>query len=149
LTGLPNVHQLEQFVQTKGARKAPFSILFIDIVGLKQLNTRYGRAFGDDTMRHVVRHATEGLRVADILFRYSSDEFVALLIDTDTDAATAIGERIETAIRGNAVVLGSDQSLVIDVEVAAAAFPADGDSLDVLINAARSKGVASRRSKTR
>ena len=30
-------------------------------------------------MRHVVRHATAGLRPADILFRYESDELVALL----------------------------------------------------------------------
>ena len=82
LTGLPGLEQLEQVVDAAGverlAHSSQFTLLFIDVVGLKQINDAHGRNAGDEVLRHVARHTTAGLRVADILFRYGSDEFVAL-----------------------------------------------------------------------
>jgi diguanylate cyclase (GGDEF)-like protein len=141
LTGLPNLQQLEQFIDTKGGdrvqtQKSAFTLLFIDVNGLKEINIRYGRTAGDNVLRHVVKHSTAGLRVADILFRCGSDELVALLNDTTVDAARSIGEGIQQAIRTTPVPQGDAISLHVEVTVNMASYPTDGDSLPALIEAA-------------
>jgi len=141
LTGLPNLQQLEQFVDVRGVRSSDdelaFTLLFIDIVSLKEINNRHGRSVGDDALRHVVHYATAGLRIADILFRYGSDELVALLNDTHVDSARLIGERIRETIRTTPLSLASPSALFVDVVVIPVSCPSDGDSVHALIRTAR------------
>jgi diguanylate cyclase (GGDEF)-like protein/putative nucleotidyltransferase with HDIG domain len=141
LTGLPNLQQLEQFVDPKGGhplvQHSAFTLLFVDVVGLKGINLLHGRTIGDKVLRHVVRHTTAGLRLADILFRYGSDELVALLNDTTSDSAKAMCGRIREAIRATPLSIGADASLNVDVTVTEVSCPADGQSLQALIETAR------------
>jgi diguanylate cyclase (GGDEF)-like protein len=111
-------------------------LLFIDVVGLKQINIAHGRDAGDEVLRYVVRHATAGLRVADILFRDDSDEFVALLNDTNADMGKVVAHRIRENIRTNALVSTSHRSILVDVSVTAVSAPDDGRSLPLLMAAA-------------
>ena len=142
LTGLPNRVQLEQFVDATGierfVQKPEFALLLIDVVGLKQINVLHGRAVGDEVLHHVVRHSTAGLRLADILFRYGSDEFIALLNETNFEAARIVARRIRDGIRSNPLVMRSHHSINIDVSVTeVAALRSGGASLAALIDAAR------------
>jgi diguanylate cyclase (GGDEF)-like protein len=137
LTGLPNLAQLEQFVGTEGMPRISFTLLLIDVAELKQLNERYGRTVADNTLRHVVRHATAGLRVADILFRCDNDEFVAFLNDTDSEGAIQMGERIRAQILGHPLTVDAEQTIRVDVRVTAVSAPADGSSLTTLLEVAR------------
>ncbi len=143
LTGLPNLEQLAQFVGARGggalSQRAAFTLLFIDVVGLKHINTLHGRTVGDGVLRHVVRHTTAGLRVADILFRYGSDEFVALLNNTTSDLAILMGEQIRYAIRTTTFSSGELSSIQVDVEAIAVSCPEDGESIPALIEVARSR----------
>jgi diguanylate cyclase (GGDEF)-like protein len=143
LTGLPARMQLEQFVDATGiehlVQKSTFALLFIDVVGLKQINTLHGRAVGDAVLRHVVRHSTAGLRLADILFRYGSGELVALLNDTDAEAARFVARRIRDGIRNNPLVMPTHRSINIDVSVTEVTSPNDGASLAALVDAARQR----------
>jgi diguanylate cyclase (GGDEF)-like protein/putative nucleotidyltransferase with HDIG domain len=143
LTGLPSLKQLEQFINAACGRpsiqRSAFTLLFIDIVGLEQMNVAHGRNVGDEVLRHVVRHATAELRVADILFRYGSDEFVALLNDTNSESAKIVGDRISEGIRNNPLFLPADGSIPIDVLVTTVSSPRDGDSLATLIEAAHAR----------
>ena len=140
LTGLPGLEQLAQFVDATGverlAHSSQFTLLFIDIVGLKQINDSHGRGAGDEVLRHVARHTTAGLRVADILFRYRSDEFVALLDDTNAETGLAVARRIRENIAANPLVALTDRSILIDVSVTTVSAPDDGASLAHLIAAA-------------
>ena len=142
LTGLPNLRQLEQLVDSTGAthliQGSAFTLLFIDVVDLKRINMAYGRAIGDAVLVHVVRLATAGLRLADILFRYGSDEFVALLNDTSSEVAALIGVRIREAVRVTPF-RHSDDSIPLDITAIAVTSPFDGDSLPVLIKRARAE----------
>src|SRR5438034_2017252 len=95
LTGLPNFKQLEDVVDPHGTGNIGHaSLLLIEIVGLKQVNVVNGRFAGDEVVRHVVHQTRAGLRVADILFRSGSDEFIALLSDADHNTATTVAARI-------------------------------------------------------
>lgn len=142
LTGLPSLKQLEQFVDATGVKhlvqKSAFTLLFVDVVGLKQINTIHGRTVGDDALLHVVRHATAGLRLADILFRYGSDEFVALLNDTNSESAKLVAGRIREGIRTNPLTVRG-QSIRVDVSVTAVSSPSDGETLPALVETARSR----------
>jgi len=141
LTGLPNLRQLEQLLDSTGldrlTRDSGFILLFIDVVGLKQINLAHGRNVGDDVLRHVVKNARSCLRVADILFRYDSDEFVALLNDTDTPTAEAIAHRILDDIRKDRFPLLNGGTLTIEATVTSVCAPRDGESLHDLMAAAR------------
>jgi diguanylate cyclase (GGDEF)-like protein/putative nucleotidyltransferase with HDIG domain len=145
LTGLPSLKQLEQFVDTAGVQHLTqdpaFTLLFVDVVGLKQINEMHGRIVGDEVLRHVVRNATMGLRVADILFRYGSDEFVALLNDTSPDVARTVAERVTKSVRDSPLPLSATANLQIDVSVTEVSSPRDGVSLSGLIDSARSRSL--------
>ncbi|MCU1384239.1 MAG: hypothetical protein JWL71_2936 [Acidobacteria bacterium] len=141
LTGLPNLKQLEQLVDAT-IRPSPvevFTLLFIDVVGLKQINVAHGRMAGDDALLHVVNHVAAGLRLADILFRYDGDEFVALLNGTGADSARAIGEQIRKTVRSSPLSHGGTNSIELDVSVTAVSCPVDGASLPSLIAVAHAR----------
>ena len=143
LTGLPGRMQLEQFVDATGiehlVQKSAFALLFVSIVGLKQINALHGRAVGDEVLRHVVRHSAAGLRLADILFRYSSDELVALLNNTNGEAARIVARRIRDGIRNNPLVTRTDRSIKIEVSITEVTSPNDGASLAALVDTARKR----------
>jgi len=140
LTGLPNLTQLEHLVDSAGVGSvARASLVLIDVVGLKQINLLHGRTVGDDVLRHVVRQRRAGLRVADILFRYGSDEFVALLNDTDHEAAGTLASRIGNNIREQPFSLSDGTGITIDATVTCVCAPSDGNSLQDLMTAARSR----------
>jgi diguanylate cyclase (GGDEF)-like protein/putative nucleotidyltransferase with HDIG domain len=142
LTGLPNLAELEHLVEATGAKypatHSSFSLLYIDVIGLEGINSLHGRAVGDDTLLHVVRQAMTGLRFADTLFRGGSDEFVALLNDTDAASALQVGNRIRQAVRSSPLLRG-DTSIQVDVLTIPIPFPSDWDSFPVIIEAARAR----------
>jgi diguanylate cyclase (GGDEF)-like protein/putative nucleotidyltransferase with HDIG domain len=147
VTGLPSVKQLEQFVDTSGIGRlsadTELTLLFIDIDGLKRINADYGRGVGDEVLRHVAKHATAGLRVADILFRYGSDEFIALLNETSAETGAAVAHRIRENIRTNSLTGGLGRHVKVDVAVTAVSAPHEGTDLTNLISTARRKASSS------
>src|SRR5262249_10203558 len=57
--------------------------LWIDIVGLKHINEKFGHAAGNAVLLHVARCVKSELNSGDLLFRYKSDEFIAILKSVD------------------------------------------------------------------
>ena len=129
MTGLPSLQQLERLVDSAASGKAALSsrltLLVVDIVHLKDVNVRYGRAVGDEALRHVVKYARGSLRVADILFRCADDEFVALLNDADLETANAIASRIRENISVNPFDAG-DETIPLSVRVIALSAAGEG-----------------------
>src|SRR5262249_31472866 len=111
LTGLPPVEQLEKVlqsaVQVEATENGRHALLFVEGAERKANNLKHGRGVGDEVLRHVVRHARAGLRVADILFRNTGDDFVAFLSATDGETAERVAERIRERITKNPVSVGA------------------------------------------
>jgi diguanylate cyclase (GGDEF)-like protein len=145
LTGLPHVEQLEKLIhsatETDSVENSRHALLFIDVSDLKEINVEHGRAAGDEVLRHVVRHARAGLRVADILFRHTGDDFVAFLSVTDGDTAELVAERIRNRISQHPVGLGSGESLKVQAIVTAVSSPRDGLSLKDLLSVAQQRSA--------
>ena len=145
LTGLPNLSQLTQLVDTEAQHRSPapgLTLLFIDVADLKQINTLHGRNAGDEVLGHVVRQARSGLRAADILTRSDSDEFVAVLHATDMETATTIASRVRRNIHEHPLTIRGGLTLTVDTTVTCVSAPQDGDSLRALTAAARVRIVA-------
>lgn len=143
ITGLPDLRQMQHVVSPPtdaGVRQT--SILFIDVVALKRINESYGRAIGDEALRHVARHARAGLRVADILFRCASDEFAALLNNTDPATAQSIARGVKGSIECTPFMLRDGTTVQIPVTLTCVSAPDDGRSLADLIAAARLRSQA-------
>jgi diguanylate cyclase (GGDEF)-like protein len=146
LTGLPSLTQLEQLLASSSESAAPdLTLLFLDIIGLKEIIARYGHDIGDEVIRHVVRHTRGALRVADILFRYDSDEFVAMLNNTDAATAALIATRIESDIREHGLPIASGTVLNVETIATCVSAPNDGSCLRELVNVAQTRQGVHRR----
>jgi diguanylate cyclase (GGDEF)-like protein len=76
----------------------PLSLLVIDVNSFKQINDVLGHRVGDDVLRLVADAMRRNVRTYDIPVRYGGDEFAVILPNTDTLAASRVGERIVTAV---------------------------------------------------
>jgi diguanylate cyclase (GGDEF)-like protein len=143
LTGLPNLRQLDKLIESASANGLTIgketTLLFIDVVGFTELNRLYGRQAGDDALKHVVRLTKTSLRVADILFRYGGDEFVALLNKTDSSTAAAIADSIRRTVIDHMLLLRQGEVVQVAVDAVCVSSPADGATLRELVISARNR----------
>jgi len=120
--GLTGVHnrrvledQLERAIRRAERTGGPFTVLMIDVDGLKRVNDRTGHASGDDVLRGVARVASEVIRGYDLVARVGGDEFVVLLHDAGPDQARATAERIraraESAFEASGISRGTTVSI--------------------------------------
>ena len=140
LTGLPVFEQLEHLIQSTGDYRTPHTsdaLLLIEVEDLTQINRDHGRAVGDEVLRHVARSARGGLRVADILFRTSGDDFVAFLGAADRDTAEVVATRIRERINENTVVLAAERRLAVRVTVTTIISPSQGAQFRELLATAK------------
>jgi GGDEF domain-containing protein len=104
--------------KARRAQKSSFTRLSIDVVGLKQAQIDIFRpmaeASGTTCYATFVRHAKAGLRLADTLFRYVSDEFVALLNDTNSASAKPMGNLIREVVLANTLSRDGNGSTQVD-----------------------------------
>jgi diguanylate cyclase (GGDEF)-like protein/putative nucleotidyltransferase with HDIG domain len=139
VTGLPTMDRLRQLIGAENDRSVQaenVSILFIDVDGLKAINQEMGRKTGDEVLARIVESTRRMLRGADLLFRFGSDEFVALLTETDSQTASSIGKAISAAVQQITFDRGAAQTTV-SVSVGIATAPSDGRSLEQLVTIAR------------
>lgn len=79
-------------------RNLPFSVIYLDVNGLKLVNDSLGHEMGDRLIISVANAIKGMLRSDDIVGRIGGDEFLVLLPKTDIENTKNIAERIETAI---------------------------------------------------
>ena len=85
-----------------GARRhgRPMAVAMIDLDGFKAINDAHGHAVGDEALVAAAEALGRALRAEDVLGRIGGEEFLALLPDTDDDAAARTGERPARGRRG-------------------------------------------------
>jgi diguanylate cyclase (GGDEF)-like protein len=102
LTSLPNRRALSEhlarFVADAARTGLPFSVIAIDIDGLKKVNDTFGHDAGDQLLRNFAKAIHEAIRGSDVGLRVGGDEFLILLPRTTEVFAKRVAERlIETA----------------------------------------------------
>ena len=100
LTGLHNRRFFEeQAARLDATGQSPFSILVVDVDGLKDINDAKGHAAGDSLLQHVGAVLKEALRSTDVAARIGGDEFAVIMPNTDAASAEAARQRVESILR--------------------------------------------------
>jgi len=92
--------RLDQEVSRSSRSSAPLSLLLMALDDAQSVISKHGAAVHDELMRQMADVLRSTLRVSDELFRYRSDEFAAILPDTELGTAYLAAERCREEIRG-------------------------------------------------
>jgi diguanylate cyclase (GGDEF)-like protein len=103
LTGLGNVRLLEERLSVEASRieryGLAFTVLLVDLDGLKAINDRHGHLVGSRVIQEVGQAIAQEARETDIAARYGGDEFVVLMPHTTLRQGAKLAERIHWRIR--------------------------------------------------
>jgi diguanylate cyclase (GGDEF)-like protein len=139
LTGLYNRGQLntmlEQEIQRTRRSDRTFSLLMVDLDGLKGVNDQLGHHRGDQVLRSLGGIIQRSIRTVDTAARYGGDEFLVLLPETDTTGALVVAEKIRAGAEALSVTLGRDD-LSASVSIGLVSYPHDGQGMEELLIAA-------------
>ncbi len=114
-----------------------FTVLFLDLDRLKEINDTHGHEAGNEVLRAVAAEVRRAVRASDLAARYGGDEFVAVLTRTDTLGARRVAEALRGGIEGVGRRLGFGSDTVT-VSIGIATFdPADPPMGDIVVNADR------------
>jgi diguanylate cyclase (GGDEF)-like protein/PAS domain S-box-containing protein len=98
LTGLANHRRLFDALHAEICRskrtKREFSLVLLDLDGLKKINDRYGHLAGDRALCRLAHILADCSRSVDTAARQGGDEFALVLPETGIAAATLVAHRI-------------------------------------------------------
>ncbi|MGL4506007.1 MAG: membrane-associated sensor domain-containing protein [Aeromonas sobria] len=103
LTGVANRRhfniELERALAHSQENGAPLSLILIDVDYFKRFNDHYGHQVGDMCLKEVAQALKRSVRTpSDLVARYGGEEFVLLLPNTDSEAATAVAQRLQDGL---------------------------------------------------
>ncbi len=112
------------------------AVLCIDIDNFRKVNALYGHQAGDMVLEDLGTIMGNAVRACDVLGRFSDDEFLAILPETDRREATVVAGRIREGIEDYSLQLAEGQIDFVRVSIGVAAYPVNGDSMENVITAA-------------
>lgn len=89
---------LEETIRNAYENDVPFSIVFMDIDGLKNVNDHFGHKMGDQLIEDAVRIVKNTGIKSKIVVRLGGDEFLVILKHSDKIAAELYEEQLKRAI---------------------------------------------------
>ena len=99
LTGLGNHRSFHEDLERELARRArsgsPFSIVMLDLDGLKQINDTLGHQAGDERLRALADCLRASMRATDSAYRIGGDELIVLLPDERAWGAFTFAQRLQ------------------------------------------------------
>ncbi len=129
LTGLYNYRYMQVALNQESRRSQryglKFSLIFLDLDRFKGINDRHGHLAGSAALSEVARLLRNCVREVDTLFRFGGDEFAALLVETDSDAARVVAERIRKSIADHQFLQDREQACHLTATAGFATFPSD------------------------
>lgn len=136
LTGLPNRNllkdRLEHYISLFSRNRGFLGILSLDIDNFNMINDTLGHAAGDQILIDFSHRLQDVIRKSDTLAKLSGDEFIVLPGDiTTSEDAAVLAEKILSSMTAPFKI--ANQELFISVSIGIAAYPSDGDTVDLLL----------------
>ena len=134
LTGLANyrhlIDVLEAEIERSGRTGREFSVLLLDLDGLKSVNDRFGHLVGSQALRRLAEVLRVHSRAVDTPARYGGDEFALVMPETGAHAARFVASRIRERLAKQV------EQPNITVSVGVAIYPSSGMTAERLLMAA-------------
>ena len=146
LTGLANHGRLFEMLHAEISRskrtEREFSLLLLDLDGLKEINDRFGHLTGDRALCRLAQILADCSRSVDTAARQGGDEFALVLPETSSASATLVAGRI-------CDLLAKDtEEPALSVSVGVASYPKNAATIGALLYAADGALYAMKHSKT-
>ena len=113
-----------------------FSVLFMDIDFFKRVNDTHGHLVGSRVLQEVGAVLRSCVRDSDTVARYGGDEFVVLLVETNSEEAMFVAERMRKAIESEHLVQSMGLDVRLTISIGIAAFPEHATTKQHLLNLA-------------
>jgi diguanylate cyclase (GGDEF)-like protein len=134
LTGLANYRRLIAVIESELERsrrsQRPFSIVLMDMDGLKTINDQNGHLVGSRSLVRLAKILRSHSRAIDTAARYGGDEFALVLPEAPKDIASRVASRIRERLAAE------PEQPALSVSAGIAAYPEDGDTPEKLLGAA-------------
>src|SRR5260370_20527908 len=105
LTGLANYREfmdrLEREVHRAERSNHSFTLLLLDLNGLKRINDLRGHLAGNRALKRLAAVMNEHCRSTDLAVRYGGDEFAVVLIESDNGMAEQVAQRIQARLHAD------------------------------------------------
>ncbi len=134
LTGLANYRRLLDVLENETERTdrtgRPFSVLLLDLDGLKKINDNFGHLFGSRAICRLADVLRVHCRAVDTAARYGGDEFALVLPESTEDDAHRVANRIRE-------VLASDtEQPPLSASIGISTYRGDGERIEKLLSEA-------------
>jgi diguanylate cyclase (GGDEF)-like protein len=140
VTGLYNTRHFRTLLDHEVSRCRRFqhnlSLIFLDLDHFKLVNDKHGHLAGTSLLREMGPLLMHCIRGVDCGFRYGGDEFGLLLVETDTEGALRVAQRVLETVRTHRFLTDRGLSVHQTVSVGVATFPVHASSSEGLIHAA-------------
>ncbi|MCL1927071.1 MAG: GGDEF domain-containing protein [Syntrophorhabdaceae bacterium] len=113
-----------------------FSVLFMDIDYFKRVNDTHGHLVGSRVLQEVGAVLKSCVRDSDTVIRYGGDEFVVLLVDTNSEEALFVAERMRKAVEKEPLAQSMGIDVRLTVSIGVASFPEHATTKQHLLNLA-------------
>ena len=134
LTGLANYRRLIHVIETELDRskrtQRGFSVILLDMDGLKAINDQFGHLTGSRALVRLGKVLSNHSRAIDTPARYGGDEFALVLPEAGREVATRVVARVREKLSAE------QERPALSVSAGVAAFPEDGDTPEQLLGAA-------------
>jgi diguanylate cyclase (GGDEF)-like protein len=134
LTGLANYRRLLSVLEAELDRsrrtQRAFSIVLLDMDGLKAINDQFGHLTGSRALVRLGKILRSHSRAIDTAARYGGDEFALVLPEAGREIAARVVGRVRERLAAE------DEPPALSVSAGVAAFPEDGDTPEKLLAAA-------------
>ncbi len=114
LTGIANRSYFYQALDnsiikhSSSAGASQLALLYMDLVGFKDINDMYGYHTGDIVLQKIAKNLESGVRGTDLVARHGGDEFVILLKNVkDEQSVTAIANKLSNLVKTPIDIVGT------------------------------------------
>lgn len=141
VTGLYNrrylMERLQQLLAEHRREPRPFALAILDLDHFKLVNDAYGHQAGDKVLAAFSRLLQSCCRPYDLVGRYGGEEFMAIILNRDTAAATQVMERLRVQVADTPfAVNGEAARITVSVGVASSRELDSDGGLEALIRLA-------------
>ncbi len=134
LTGLANYRRLLDVLENETERTdrsgRPFSVLLLDLDGLKIINDSYGHLVGSRAICRLAEILRIHCRAVDTAARYGGDEFALVLPESEEDEAHRVANRIRE------VMANDDEPPRLSASIGISIYRGDGQRIEKLLSEA-------------
>ena len=140
LSGLFNHRYLEVALDRELKRAERYAshlaVLFMDLDSFKKVNDTHGHLVGSRVLREIGDLLKKSTREVDVVIRYGGDEYTIILVETGSETAGIVAERIRSQVEAHPFLASEGYNIRLTCSIGYACCPEDTMSKQELLDMA-------------